>query len=249
MALPTYTLTLAWSRDVTPSVKHLAFFREDGVIPQYVPGQFITLHILNAEGKKLHRSYSLASAPCAEGILEMAAAYVEGGVASQLLFNLQPGGTVTAGGPYGLFVLKDEQPQRYVLVGTGTGITPYRSMLPELAKRFSANPALSVDLILGVRIKADALFAQEFVDFAKQFPGRFRFHSCYSREQPTSITEPHEILGRVQDRFPGLALNPTTDIVYLCGNPAMIDAAFGNLTEGYGFDKKSVRREKYSFAH
>ena len=96
---------------------------------------------------------------------------------------------------------------------------------------------------------ADALFAEEFSAFAKQFSGRFRFYLCYSREQATSITESHEIQGHVQDKFPGLALNPATDIVYLCGNPGMIDAAFGMLTEAYGFDKKSVRREKYSFAH
>lgn len=249
MAHPTYTLKLEWSRDVTPAVKHLAFSREDGVIPQYVPGQFVTFHILTAEGKKVHRSFSVANAPTEQGILEMAAAYVEGGIASTLLFNLKPGDTVTAGGPYGLFVLKEEKPKRYVLVATGTGVTPYRSMLLELAKRFNLDPDLSVDLILGVRIKSDALFADDFLAFANRFPQRFRFHVYYSREQSENATASHEAVGHVQDKFTTLNLSPESDIVYLCGNPGMIDTAFAKLTEEFGFDKKSVRREKYSFAH
>ena len=41
-----------------------------------------------------------------------------------------------------------------------------------------------------------------------------------------------------------LDLNPETDVVYICGNPNMIDQSFEMLTNA-GFDIKSVRREKY----
>ena len=39
-------------------------------------------------------------------------------------------------GPAGKLIIKDDPDyKRYILVGTGTGIAPYRSMLPDLAKR------------------------------------------------------------------------------------------------------------------
>ncbi|MEY3182419.1 MAG: Ferredoxin--NADP reductase [Pseudomonadota bacterium] len=249
MAQLTYTLKLISAEKITPFVKHFVFSREDGTVPRYQPGQFITLHIPVADGKKVHRSYSVANAPSEENRLELSAAYVEGGIASTLLFNLQPGETVTAIGPHGLFVLKEEKPKRYILIATGTGVTPYRSMLSTLAQRLSnKEEPLSVHLILGVRTREEALFKDEFLAFAEKFPN-FHFHVAYSREKDESLDATFESTGYVQDQLQSLALNPQEDIVYLCGNPGMIDTTFTQLTEQYGFDRKMVRREKYAFAH
>lgn len=249
MAQLTYTLKLISAKKITPFVKHFAFSREDGTVPHYQPGQFITLHIPVADGKKVHRSYSVANAPSGENRIELSAAYVEGGIASQLLFNLQPGETVTAIGPHGLFVLKEEKPKRYILIATGTGVTPYRSMLSTLAKRLGdTEQSLAVHLILGVRTRAEALFKDEFLAFAEKFP-RFHFQAVYSREKGEVLDPSFESTGYVQDQLQHLNLDPAQDIVYLCGNPGMIDATFAQLTEQYGFDRKSVRREKYAFAH
>jgi ferredoxin-NADP reductase len=249
MAQLTYTLKLVSAQKLTPFVKHFVFEREDGTVPQYQPGQFITLHIPVADGKKVHRSYSVANPPSQKNCLELSAAYVKGGIASELLFNLQPGETVTALGPHGLFVLKDEKPKRYVLIATGTGVTPYRSMLAILADRLSdPNQSLSVHLILGVRTREEALFKDEFLAFTAQYP-QFRFQIVYSREKDEALDTTFETTGHVQDQLPQLSLNPTQDIVYLCGNPSMIDAAFAQLTEQYGFDRKAIRREKYTFSH
>jgi ferredoxin-NADP reductase len=249
MAQLTYTLKLISAEKITPFVKHFAFEREDGTVPHYQPGQFITLHIPVADGKKVHRSYSVANAPSADNRIELSAAYVKGGIASELLFNLQPGEKVTAIGPHGLFTLKEEKPKRYILIATGTGVTPYRSMLSTLEKRFGdSDHPLSVDLILGVRTREEALFKNEFLNFSEKFP-QFHFQVVYSREKTESLDLSFESTGYVQDRLPHLNLDPTQDIVYLCGNPGMIDATFALLTEQYGFDRKMVRREKYAFAH
>jgi ferredoxin-NADP reductase len=249
MAQLTYTLKLISSENITPFVKHFAFAREDGVVPRYQPGQFITLHIPAADGKKIHRSYSVANAPSEENRIELSAAYVEGGIASTLLFNLQPGETVTAIGPHGLFVLKEEKPKRYILIATGTGVTPYRSMLSTLAKRLR-DPAesLAVHLILGVRTREEALFKNEFLAFAEKFP-QFRFQVVYSREKSEVLDSSFESTGYVQNQLQYLNLDSVQDIVYLCGNPGMIDATFAQLIDQYGFDRKMVRREKYAFAH
>jgi len=246
MAHPTHRYILKWSKMITPKVRHLAFSREDKASFSFVAGQFITLHI-EGPTKILHRSYSIANTPQQDDTIEIACAYVEGGVATGLLFGMQVGDPILASGPYGLFVLKEERPARYLFIATGTGVTPYRSMLNDIKERFKhSHPELEVVLILGVRNSKELLFAEEFVAFAKANP-RFKFYTCYSRET-SPVTQSFEHHGHVQDLLQSLNLAPLQDIVYLCGNPNMIDDTF-NLLTGMGFEKKSVRREKYLFSH
>jgi ferredoxin-NADP reductase len=240
MPISEFTLTLQWSKLIAPGVKHFAFSREDAQPFSYIPGQFITLFLPQPD-KLLRRSYSIATIPGESEWVEFSASYIADGRASELLFNLTPGTTLSATGPHGRLILRDEQPARYILVGTGTGITPYRAMLPELAKRMSQSD-LQVILLLGVRDCEYCLYADDFTHFAKAHPA-FTFRAQYSRTTaPLDAT--FEFSGHVQSAFPELNLNPEGDIVYLCGNPAMIDSAFAAL-KGLGFDTQSVRREKY----
>lgn len=247
MAQKTNRYILKWAKHIAPSVRHLAFVREDEAQIPFTAGQFITIHV-PGPSKILHRSYSIANMPGRDNLLEIAVSYVEGGVASNLLFNLQPGDSIDAVGPFGLFVLKKEdKPKRYILIGTGTGVSPYRSMLDDLKGRLiHEDPALEINLLMGVRNPKELLFGEDFENFANDHE-RFNFHACFSREM-RSEPKSFERRGYVQELFPVLNLNPESDIVYLCGNPLMIDDAFSKLTN-LGFDKKSVRREKYSFSH
>lgn len=245
MAHPTHRYTLKWSKMIAPTVKHLTFEKEDGTPLLFQGGQFITLHIEKVD-KIVHRSYSIANAPNQVNCLELACAYVEGGVASSLLFGLKPGDFVLASGPFGLFVLKEERPARYILVATGTGVSPYRSMLQDIKNRLeNTHPELEVILIFGVRTRNELLYKDEFLKFMSEYP-RFKFIACYSRESLDN-PETFERQGHVQAALADVSLNPAQDIVYLCGNPNMIDATFALLTES-GFDKKNVRREKYLFS-
>ena len=245
MAQPTHRYILKSATMIAPKVRHLAFMREGDLPLPFTAGQFITLHI-EGPNKILHRSYSIANPPNIDNTIEIACAYVEGGISTGVLFGLEPGAIISASGPHGLFVLKEERPARYVLIATGTGVTPYRSMLNEIRHRFvKKHPELEVIVIFGVRSPEELLFKDEFLDFAEENPG-FKFYACYSREAGDFL-QPFERIGHVQSIFNELSLDPAKDIVYLCGNPNMIDDNFSSLTE-MGFDKKMVRREKYLFA-
>lgn len=245
MAQPTHKYILKWSKMIAPKVRHLSLVREDDMPVPFKAGQFITLHI-EGPNKILHRSYSIANIPGKDNTVELACAHVEGGVASRFLFEMQPGDSIAASGPHGLFVLKEELPARYVLIATGTGVTPYRSMLDEIKLRTRTHRELEVAVVLGVRNPDELLFGDEFIAHTVENP-QFKFYACYSREN-TSDPKPHERKGRIQEAFTDLKLDPVNDIVYLCGNPNMIDDTFTLLTT-MGFDKKSVRREKYLFSH
>jgi len=240
--MKTFQLKFKSSKDLTPNTKHLAFVREDGMDLEFVPGQFITF-LFNTEDKIKRRSYSIASIPGATQEIEIAISYIQDGIASETLFNLTPDTCLTCSGPFGRLIMREtDQPQRFVLVATGTGVSPYRSMLPQITQRLKENKQLKIILLLGVQYRHDLLYAQDFIDFAKTQP-RFEFRAYLSRDT-LQEAKSYEYQGYVQSAFPELALNPDDDLVYLCGNPNMIDDAFTWLGE-QGFSPHSVRREKY----
>lgn len=241
MALTTYPVILNDAYMITPNVKHFVFQHLNTSVFNYLPGQFVTIHFDHDE-KSLRRSYSIANAPQQNNIIEFAAGYVKDGPGTELLFNLMPGDIINMSGPYGRLILKDELPKRYIFAATSTGITPYRAMLTELEKRLQDHPELTIVILQGVQTREDILYKEAFVSLAAHCP-RFIFRACLSRE-PQVIEDAHEFKGYVQASFSDLTLNPDEDIVYLCGNPGMIDDAFANLKD-QGFVPQQIIREKY----
>lgn len=241
MAIRKFQLVLSSARMVTPRVRELTFTRDDGEPIDFVPGQFVTLHMPH-EDDVLRRSYSIATMPDdSSGAISIAVTHVDGGRATKKLFAMEPGDKVDAVGPFGRFILRDDPPCRYLLIGTGTGVTPYRAMLPELERRVDLED-FAVELFLGVRGPDELLYGDDFTHFAEKHPG-FNFHSCFSREMPESPT-PFQHKGYVQDLMETVKPDPDRDIVYLCGNPDMIDIAALRLKE-LGFPVQNIRREKY----
>jgi len=241
-----FQLRLIDSFMLAPSVRHLAFERADGTPLAFQPGQFLQVHFTYPDGKPTKRSYSVATVgeegASAVGRVEIAVSYVEGGAATELLGSLEPGAEIEASGPYGRFCLMDEDSnRRYLLIATGTGVTPYRAMLPQLA-RLIRERGCEVVLLYGARNEAELLYGEEFEAFARRHPG-FHFHPCFSRGARPD-TRPHDRQGYVQDVLPEFEPDPDTDIAYLCGNPNMVDAAFAALKER-GLSVRQIRREKY----
>lgn len=237
-----FDLSFESSRKITPVVKHMEFSKKDGSKLGFVPGQFITFHFADIEGTLYNRSYSIASIPGKSSHIEIAVSPFPGGPGTEFLFALKPGDLVKTTGPFGRLTLRDEKPKRYILVATGTGVTPYRSMLPSLHQRLTEQEDLEIIILEGVQKAEDLLYGEDFLNFAAAHP-RLKFHAFYSREQPNPNSS-YEQHGYVQNYFPALNLKPSEDIIYLCGNPNMIDAAFNSLVE-QGFSTADIRREKY----
>lgn len=240
-----FQLRLADSFMLAPTVRHFAFERTDGQPLAFVPGQFLQVHFAYEDGTPTKRSYSVAtvgdgSAPVER--IEIAVSYVEGGAATRLLGGLEHGGTIEASGPYGRFCLGEaDANQRYLLLATGTGVTPFRAMLPLLAKAI-AERGCQVVLLYGARNEGELLYGEEFEAFARAHPG-FVFHPCFSRGARVA-PRPHDRLGHVQDALAELEPDGARDIAYLCGNPNMVDAAFAALKDA-GLGVQHIRREKY----
>jgi ferredoxin-NADP reductase len=241
-----FPLKLVSRRMLAPSVGHYVFLRDDGEPLDYIPGQFIQIHFQYADGTATKRSYSLATihdhalGPGEE--VEIAVSYVPGGAATALFEGLNEGDPVLASGPFGRFCLMPgDANQRYLLIGTGTGVTPYRAMLPQL-QTLIRERGIQVVLLFGARTPDELLYGDEFRAFADREPN-FRFVPCFSRELPE---QPHADVrhGYVQQFLDEFAPDANGDIAYLCGNPNMVDACFEAL-KGHGLPVPQIRREKY----
>ena len=246
MAIVHFPLKLVSSRMLAPTVRHLAFTRDDGLPLDFIPGQFVQVHFHYDDGTATKRSYSLATihdhALGPGETVEIAVSYVAGGAATRMFESLHEGGQIEASGPYGRFCLMPaDANQRYLLIVTGTGVTPYRAMLSSI-ETLMAERGTEVVLLFGARRPEELIYAEDFYAFAAAHP-RFRFVPCFSRELPT---DPHRDVrkGYVQDALAEFAPNPDTDIAYLCGNPVMVDTCFEAL-KGHGLPVPHIRREKY----
>lgn len=236
-----YNLILQSREPVTPRVMKLTFARDDDAPFDYIPGQFLTLHI-PWDDRVLRRSYSIATIPGSgdQYRVDIAITEVPNGRATGILLDLQPGERLHATGPFGRFVLRDDPPSRYILMATGTGVSPYRAMLPELRERL-AQQGFQARLLLGVREPNELLFGADFAPLASELE-RFEFEPSFSRHQPGEDEVGSH--GYIQQQLAGIELDPEHDIVYLCGNPVMIDESVALLKER-GFANPRIRREKY----
>lgn len=241
-----FQLQLADSFMLAPTVRHMSFERADGQPLAFMPGQFLQVHFHYEDGKPTKRSYSVATVGDEDGApverVEIAVSYVDQGAATALLGELEHGGSIEASGPYGRFCLMDADANtRYLLVATGTGVTPYRAMLPKIGKLIRERGCEFV-LLYGARNEAELLYGEEFDAFARANES-FTFHACLSRGARPD-PRPHDRLGYVQSVLPELVPDAEHDIAYLCGNPDMVDATFAALKEA-GMPIPHIRREKY----
>ncbi|AMJ58459.1 MULTISPECIES: ferredoxin--NADP reductase [Stenotrophomonas] len=241
-----FPLKLVGRYMLAPSIGHYQFVRDDGQPLDFLPGQFIQIHFDYADGTPTKRSYSLATihdrALGPGEAVEIAVSFVPGGAATALFEGMDLGDHVSGSGPFGRFCLQPgDHNARYVLIATGTGVTPYRSMLPQLHAAM-VERGVEVVLLQGARSPEELLYSDDFYAFAAANPG-FRYMPCLSRELPEN-PHPDVRKGYVQQQLAEIAPDPARDIAYLCGNPDMVDTCVEALKEA-GLTMPQIRREKY----
>lgn len=245
MPLPTYTIKLVARQALAKDTLSLRFRILDDVLFDFKAGQFVSLSF-EYQGQSYKRSYSLASSRQAyqDSLeLEIAVKCLLEGRASEYFKNAPINTELTLSGPAGVLVLPDVLPKRLVFVGTGTGMAPYRAMLPALTDWLKQGGHLNI--LMGVRHREDVFYDVEFKALCAEYDAAL-FELFLSRES-TVMTEQNEYKGYVQQRFPSLQLNPEETIIYLCGSPPMIDDSLLWLKANQ-FTARSIRREKYTFS-
>ncbi len=203
----------------TPDTKSLYLVRPDGAaLPEFIAGQYISV-ALEAEGLRQIRQYSLSDSNQQpywritvkrEALTERPQGFI-----SNLLHELDVGDTVTAGMPYGDFVLQQDD-EAIVLISAGVGITPMVSILNTLAAQQSPLP---VRFIHAARQLSQVALQADVAKAAQQLPD---YRSVFFYENVASA----------QDAFSGLMdleQVPLVDLpektgYYLCGPLAFMQA-------------------------
>ena len=241
---PTFDVRLARARMLAPHVRELGFERSDGVPFEFQAGQWVSLVLPLAEGEA-RRAYSIASAPNATPGFEVAVTKVEGGPGSTYLHELPIGGTLRAIGPQGFFTRPRAAGHPSLFVGTGTGVTPLRSMIND---SLAAGETTPMRLLFGVRYEVDRLYRDELEALEAQHPN-FRASYTISRPGPdwqgrTGYVQTHvEALWRELEAAGGAAAGPPH--VYVCGLERMVGAVRDLLRKQMGVDRKLVHSERY----
>ena len=234
-----FTVRLERIRELSATTRDFRFVRNDGKMTEYQPGQFFRFVFTDSKGE-FERSYSLCNfEELYGGNLDLVVSMVAGGRATNYLFDCAVGIEADVTGPFGRLLLPDAPLNRLVMVATSVGLAPYMPMLRELESRKFEQ----VVLLLGVRDRSEFIYSNELLEYAERH-GFFELRLCLSREVASAA---YEYDGYVNEQLNDLSLKSGADFVLLCGNPNMIDKAWGYLRDE-GFKAKQVVREKYVFA-
>jgi ferredoxin-NADP reductase len=245
---PPFEARLVGARALTPSVRELTFERVDGQPMAFEPGQWVNLLLPIAAGDPeghAKRSYSIASAPDGSPRFDIAVTHVRGGPGSTWLHEVQPGATVSAIGPQGFFTRPGSSAPPSLMIATGTGITPMRSMLRAALAAGSRAPTW---ILLGVRHEEDVVYGDELAALAGAHPF-VRFEATLSRPRGAWSGRRGYVQTHVRELWDGLgALARETGELphaYVCGLERMVGSVRDMLRKEMGLPRQQVHGERY----
>jgi len=219
--------TLLDVQSLTPSLFTLRTTRDPGF--RFTAGQFVRLGVNTADGSTVWRAYSIVSSPFDEH-LDFFSIVVPGGEFTSQLSRLRVGDTLMVERQATGFLTLN----RFVdgrdlwLLGTGTGVAPFLSILQdfEVWETFER-----IVLVYSAR-EAKELAYQELIhalgerEYLAEYAHKLVYIPTVTREQ-----HPGALNGRITtliengelERAAGVELTPEHSRVLICGNPQMVD--------------------------
>jgi len=188
----------------------------DPVTPLYYhAGQFINLH--RQDG--LSRSYSLASHPQQDRVLEIhVGRHSQGHMSNWIFDEFKEGDCIDIQGPNGgCYYLANKQEMPLLLIGTGTGLAPLVGILKDAL--YSKHVG-DIYLYHGSRL-VDGQYLKSMLRSMEKEYQRFHYTPCISGD----VMDNDSVAGRACNT----AFKEHTDLegcrVYLCGDPSMVHSA------------------------
>lgn len=224
----------ALTHDITRVVLEL-----DGPI-EYTAGQYARLSVPGVIDEP--RSYSFAAA-CVEEMVsrvEFHVRLVPGGEFTTWLHeSAQVGDRLRLEGPFGDFWMR---PGRAPIMGVagGSGMAPLKALLEQAALEHVARDVI---YFFGARTQEDLYCVDEMNALAKRWRARMVFVPVLSEEPGGS--DWGGLRGFVTDHLGPISATRLTDHhVYMCGPPAMIDAAEQKLTDA-GVPREQIFADRF----
>lgn len=173
------------------------------------------------------------------------------GTCSTHLCGLKPGDDVVITGPVGKEMLLPEDPEaNIIMLGTGTGIAPFRAFLWRMFKE--NNPEYKFKglawLFFGIPYTANILYKDDLEKMQAENPENCRLTYAISREQQTESGGKMYIQERIKehaDELWGMIQDPKTHL-YMCGLKGMepgVDEGMTAAASKFGVEWKEFRRQ------
>ncbi len=208
------------------------------------------------------RAYSMASYPAEKNVIKLNVRiatppfdrtqpkgvfkFVPGvppGIASSYVFSRKPGDKVMISGPYGEFLLPDNDPdtQEYIFVGGGAGMAPLRSHIMHLFKTLKTKKP--VRFFYGARALVEAFYLEDFAEIEREFPN---FHFTLALDRPDPAADAAGV--KYTPGFVHNVMNETylknheapEDIKYFMCGPPMMTKCVNELLDSLGVAPESV---------
>lgn len=188
---------------------------------EFKAGQYL---VLNIPGENKAREYSIYSPEYAPYI-DLLIKEIPDGEVSKELKHMKIGTKLEISGPFGFFVLRDKQQDsstHYTFVATGTGISPFHSMI-------LSNPDLNCEVILGIKYGFEAYDSKDYpADCLKV---------CTSQDKEGDFA------GRVTQYLKKKEVRKDS-VYYICGNSGMVHEVSEYLGQN-GIAPENIRTEVF----
>lgn len=194
---------------------------------KFSAGQFARIGI-KVNDELVARAYSVVSSPYDE-ILEFFSIVVPHGAFTSNLQHLKEGDEIYLEKvPYGYLTLARYQlplPQDLWLLGTGTGLAPFLSMLQDFD---TWQYYQKIFLVYSVRTQSELAYVDRIQEIATTFgEGHegFKFIAIITRDPHAALHDrlPKLISNGELEKAVGSTFNPATSHIMLCGNPEMVE--------------------------
>lgn len=167
------------------------------------------------------------------------------GVASNYLCDLAPGDSITMSGPYGLaFEVPEEMDANLILIGTGTGIAPFRAFVKHLYKNVPEWRG-TITLFYGARSGLELLYMNDERDDFAQYYDKDTFQAFKALSPRPAWAAPIDWESALAERGQELwkLLGQPNTYVYVAGLEKMreeLDEAFTEIAKS---EDKWARRK------
>ncbi len=208
---------------------------------QALAGQYAELSI---PAVALPRSYSFARPPRYEkpGEVSFFIRHVPGGEFTDWLFaQSRTGAEIEVTGPYGNFYQRDGAGP-VICVAGGSGLAPIKALIEDGAV---AGVKRDLHVYFGARTQADLYALDTIAALGKRWGGEFVLTAVLSEEADTSDWSGAR--GFVTQALAELGNAPDDAQAYLCGPPAMVDAALPVLAQ-LGLRAGAIFHDKFEDA-
>jgi ferredoxin-NADP reductase len=225
-------------RETTSTVTLRMVMDGDGWLPPFQAGQYVNL-FLDVGGILTSRPYSISSAPGQRAYYDLTVRRLPDGFVSHYLCNeTAPGDRFTSSGPAGQFVYNPLlHGDDLVFVAGGSGITPFMSMLREIADRRLGR---RVQLIYGSRTPGGIIFREALDSISARHP-QVRVTHVLS-EAPADWKGHRGFIDA--DLIRTVVDNIETRMFYICGPEAMYAFCLPELKK-LGVPDRRLRREVF----